>query len=219
MKDLSANIAAIARHRLAIDGDGVTTLVVFAGCPLRCRYCLNPFTLTHRPNFKHLSPQQLFDTVSIDSLYFIATGGGVTFGGGEPCLQPDFINGFRKLCGDRWKLRLETSLNVPTANLTKLLPTVDQFIIDIKDMNPAIYSAYTLTDNRLVIDNLRLISDLQLCDKCLIRLPLIPDFNTDADRRTSQQQLEDLGFKNFDFFNYKIKENPLWHEANKPVES
>ena len=42
---LTAKVAAISRHRLMLDGDGVTTLVVFHGCPLRCRYCLNPYTL------------------------------------------------------------------------------------------------------------------------------------------------------------------------------
>lgn len=41
----TAPVAAIARHRLTTDGQGVTTLVAFAGCPLRCRYCLNPHTL------------------------------------------------------------------------------------------------------------------------------------------------------------------------------
>lgn len=38
-------LIGIARHRLTIDGEGVTTLVAFHGCPLRCKYCLNPTSL------------------------------------------------------------------------------------------------------------------------------------------------------------------------------
>ena len=219
MNSISAKIAAISRHRLAIDGDGVTTLVVFAGCPLCCRYCLNPQTLSPNPKFKNLTPQQLYEKVSIDSLYFIATGGGVTFGGGEPCLHPDFIDEFRKLCGPQWQIRVETSLNIPSDNFIKLLDCVDQFIIDIKDIDPEIYSSYTLVDNRLVLSNLNLLATANLYDKCLIRLPLIPNYNNETNRQLSHQKLITLGFKNFDFFNYKIKENPLWHEVNKHVKS
>ena len=42
MENCLARIIGIARHRLSTDGDGVTTLVAFHGCPLHCRYCLNP---------------------------------------------------------------------------------------------------------------------------------------------------------------------------------
>ena len=219
METVTAKIVNVSRHRLAIDGDGVTTLVAFAGCPLRCRYCLNPPTLSPNPRFKDSTPEQLYKQVSIDSLYFVATGGGVTFGGGEPCLHPAFIRRFRDLCGAKWKLRVETSLNVPTENIAALLDVIDQFIIDIKDMNAEIYRHYTLKNNSHVIENLNLLAAANLCDKCLIRLPLIPDFNTDVDRQHSRKMLMKLGYTNFDCFNYKIKENKLWHEANTPVES
>lgn len=219
METITAKIANVSRHRLAIDGEGVTTLVTFAGCPLRCRYCLNPHTLSPDPRFKDYTPEQLYEQASIDSLYFVATGGGVTFGGGEPCLHPAFIRRFRDLCGAEWKLRVESSLNVPAANILSLLDVIDQFIIDIKDMNADKYRHYTLKDNSRVTENLNLLAAAGLCEKCLIRLPLIPDFNTEADRQLSRERLMKLGFNNFDCFNYKIKENKLWHEANKPVES
>ncbi|MDE5594756.1 MAG: radical SAM protein [Muribaculaceae bacterium] len=217
MNSISAKIAAISRHRLTIDGDGVTTLVVFAGCPLCCRYCLNPQTLVSNPKSQNLTPVQLYEKVNIDSLYFIATGGGVTFGGGEPCMHPDFIYEFRELCGPQWQIRVETSLNIPSVNLIKLLNIVDQFIIDVKDTEPAIYTEYSHADNQLVLSNLKLLAEAKFCDKCIIRLPLIPGYNTDANRQSSHKKLNILGFNNFDYFNYKIKENPLWHEANKHV--
>lgn len=196
-------IIGIARHRLTTDGDGVTTLVAFHGCPLHCRYCLNPQSLAEGSRFREYSPEELYDATRIDELYFIATNGGITFGGGEPCLRPDFILRFRDLCGPTWRLNLETSLNVPTANISALLSAVDTLIIDIKDMNPDIYCAYTGQTNGLVLENLRLIADAGRQNDCIIRIPLIPDFNTDSDREASRSALEALGFTRFDLFNYQ----------------
>lgn len=198
-------IIGIARHRLSTDGDGVTTLVAFHGCPLRCRCCLNPQSLDNGDRFREYSPEELYAETRIDELYFIATNGGVTLGGGEPCLRADFIREFSKLCGASWQLNLETSLNVPSVNIETLLPVVNTMIIDIKDMNPDIYRSYTGQSNYLVIDNLRLIADSGRQKDCIIRLPLIPDFNTETDRTASRSRLETLGFDNFDLFTYQIR--------------
>ena len=207
MEKQLAKIIGIARHRLSTDGDGVTTLVAFHACPLRCRYCLNPQSLGNGERFREYSPEELYDTVSIDELYFIATNGGVTFGGGEPCLRPQFIREFRELCGSAWQLNLETSLNVPTANVKALLPVVNTLIIDIKDMTPDIYQRYTGQSNDLVLDNLRLIVDAGRQHDCIIRIPLIPDYNTDSDRDRSRKSLEAFGYDRFDLFTYQIRKH------------
>lgn len=207
MEKQRARIIGIARHRLSTDGDGVTTLVAFHGCPLCCRYCLNPQSIDNRGRFKEYSPKLLYDEVRIDELYFLATNGGITFGGGEPCLRPQFIREFRGLCGPEWRLNLETSLNVPTANIKALLPVVNTLIIDIKDMNPDIYRDYTGQSNVLVLENLRLITDSGRQNDCIVRIPLIPGYNTDADRDASRKALEALGFTRFDPFTYQIRKH------------
>lgn len=205
MKKQRAKIIGIARHRLSTDGDGVTTLVAFHGCSLRCRYCLNPQSLGDGGRFREYSPEELYAETRIDELYFLATNGGVTFGGGEPCLRMQFIREFRQLCGSAWQLNLETSLNVPSANIEALLPVVNTLIIDIKDMNPDIYRSYTGQSNDHVLDNLRLIADAGRQQDCIIRLPLIPGYNTDTDRESSRKALETLGFDRFDLFTYQIR--------------
>ncbi len=207
MEKQRAKIIGIARHRLSTDGDGVTTLVAFHCCPLSCRYCLNPQSLGDSGRFREYSPEELYAETRIDELYFIATNGGVTFGGGEPCLRPQFIREFRELCGPAWQLNLETSLNVPSANIEALLPVINTLIIDIKDMNPDIYRSYTGQGNELVLDNLRLIADAGRQQDCIIRIPLIPDYNTDADREKSRKALEALGFTRFDLFTYIIRKH------------
>lgn len=200
-------IIGIARHRLSTDGDGVTTLVAFHGCPLRCRYCLNPQSLDNGDCFREYSPEELYAETRIDELYFIATNGGVTFGGGEPCLHADFIREFSELCGASWQLNLETSLNVPSVNIEALLPVVNTLIIDIKDMNPTIYYSYTGQSNDLVINNLRVIAEAGRQHDCIVRIPLIPNYNTDADREASRKVLESLGFTRFDLFTYQIRKH------------
>ena len=204
-----ARIIGIARHRLSTDGDGVTTLVAFHGCPLHCRYCLNPQSLGDGGRFKEYTPESLYREVRIDELYFLATNGGVTFGGGEPCLRPDFIRRLRELCGESWQINLETSPNVPADNIASLLPVVNTLIIDIKDMNPEIYRNYTGQDNDLVLSNLRLIADSRRQSDCIVRIPLIPGYNTDADRDASRKALEALGLTRFDLFTYQIRKQCL----------
>ena len=202
---MKAEIAGVSRLRIAVDGEGVTTLVGFMACPLRCRYCLNPQTLKADSPHREMTPEQLYEEIRKDELYFLATGGGVTFGGGEPLLRPDFIRAFRSLCGPDWKLNAETSLNVPEDNVKALMPVLDHWIIDIKDMDPDIYFKYTGRDNACVRNNLKLLSDAGLARRCTLRIPLIPDYNSDTDRDRSISELEALGFRTFDRFRYNTK--------------
>ncbi|MDE6410377.1 MAG: radical SAM protein [Muribaculaceae bacterium] len=203
MENPRTKVIGISRHRLSTDGHGVTTLVAFHGCPLNCLYCLNPQSLVKSNRFKEYSPEELYEETRIDELYFLATNGGVTFGGGEPSLYPNFIIEFRKICGPEWQLNLETSLNVPVENVKHLLPVINSLIIDVKDMNRKIYQQYTGKSNELVIENLRYIVQEKREQDCIIRLPLIPDFNTDEDRMSSRRFLESIGFNRFDFFTYQ----------------
>lgn len=178
--EVAPKVIGIARHRLQTDGQGVSTLVAFHGCPLHCTYCLNPQSLDNGRLWKRYDCMALYEEVRVDELYFLATGGGVTFGGGEPCLQSKFIREFRELCGKEWLLTVETALNVEKVHVERLLPVVDRFIIDIKDMNPDIYKQYTGKDNEAVVRNLRLL--VEWGKDMLVRVPLIPGYNTDGDR-------------------------------------
>lgn len=86
--DIKAPILAISRLRMRTDGSGITTLVAFMGCPLQCKYCLNkkchePIYETDgktlRSGIMMLTPQELYDMVKIDNIYFQSTGGGICF--------------------------------------------------------------------------------------------------------------------------------------------
>jgi len=206
MKPISAPFIGISRLRIISDGDGVTTLVAFAGCPLHCRYCLNPQChLPDADSFKYFTPQSLYDEVKVDNLYFMATNGGITFGGGEPALHHHFISQFRAICGSSWKINLETCLNYPLSCLKSLMNIVDDYIIDCKDMNNLIYQQYTEKNNVQLLQNLKWMVANGLGAKTKVRVPLIPDYNTESDVKSSVKALESLGFTNIETFHYIIK--------------
>ena len=203
----AAPLIGISRHRLSTDGEGVTTLVAFHGCPLRCKYCLNLQSLHSEGIWKHYDCEQLYEEVRQDELYFLATHGGITFGGGEPCLQSDFIDEFRQLCGQEWQLSVETSLNVAQENIEELVPIIDSYIIDIKDINNAIYQKYTGKDNEKVLHNLQYLIDHGKNEQIIVRTPVIPAYNTENDVDYSIHLLKEMGITQFDRFTYKTPNN------------
>ena len=200
-----APIVTCARLRMQTDGKGVTTLVCFHGCPLRCRYCINPFSFAEDTKRELLTPQQLYDRVKIDALYFLATGGGVTFGGGEPLLYGRFLQEFREICGKEWHLCAETSLNVPQEQVELAAGCIDHFYVDCKDTNPDIYRRYTGRNNEKMLENLQFLLSLVGPERITVRLPLIPDYNTEEDRLRSKALLQDMGIQKFDLFTYRVK--------------
>jgi len=200
-------VVGINRHRIVTDGTGVTTLVASHGCPLDCKYCINKEYL--KPEMlvacEYMSAEQLYNKLKIDDLYFVATNGGVAFGGGESLLYADFIKEFREICGKRWRIVVETSLNISCENLYKVIPVVDEYSIDIKDINPEIYEAYTGKGNARVIDNLKILIKEKGPENIYIRIPSIKNYNTDRDMAYSVKFLKEMGYSNIETFSYIIK--------------
>ena len=204
-REISAPVIGISRHRLGTDGKGVTTLVGFYGCPLRCRYCLNPHSFAEDTKRTLMTPEELYGRVKIDQLYFLASGGGVTFGGGEPLLYSEFLRRFRGLCGEHWRLSVETSLSGSRDAVLLASEVVDEFIIDCKDADPDIYRAYTGKENKTMLENLELLLRHIPSERILLRLPLIPDFNDEESRERSAARFSKMGITRFDRFSYIIK--------------
>lgn len=197
-----APIFGISRLRMGTDGNGITTLVAFMGCPLNCKYCLNPQChepiykwngLALRPGVRMLTPQELYEEVKIDNIYFQTTGGGICFGGGEPGIYADFIREFRKICGGRWKITIETSL--ANVDIKKLASVIDQWIVDIKSTDTSIYHDYTGVDAPTMdwIDSLKQNVD---DEKVMMKVPLIPDYTTEEMVESEIKELHNIGFSN-----------------------
>ncbi len=206
-------LAFCDRLRMATDGIGVTALVGAYGCPLACRMCINPQTWHERtdgkPPFVRVTPEELYDRVKIDHLYYLATGGGITFGGGEPLVHMDFLEAFRALCPPEWHFSAESCFHIDPSYIPRAVEVIDHFIIDIKDMNPAIYYAYTTRDNARVKENLRTLLSLVSPDRITVRVPHIPGFNTPADVTASVAELRAMGVEQIDEFTYREPRNKV----------
>ncbi len=183
------DIMRISRLRMGTDGKGITTLVAFFDCPLKCKYCINPqchdytYDITHEYDFEQIrasyTPKQLAEVLEKDEIYYLMTGGGVTFGGGEPLLQSAFIHEVCKLLNPKIKIRIETSLNVPWRYVEPILDDIDEWIIDVKDMNPEIYMKYTGVKIDNLVSNLFRLKHNVDVSKLHIRVPKIPNYNND----------------------------------------
>lgn len=200
----TAKIFGLSRHRLTTDGEGVTTLVTFNGCPLRCKYCLNK-TSWDMDKGRDYTPESLYEEVKIDQLYFLATQGGITFGGGEPLLQAAFIKEFRALCGPQWQLVVETSLHVPFETIQEMDAVLDGYIVDIKDMNSETYLAYTGKEIGLALKNLEWILQHGDPKRVKVRVPHIPEYNTDENVEKSVEKLRAMGVTDIEEFTYIIR--------------
>ncbi len=203
-KTYASPIFGISRHRMGMDGKGVTTLVTFMGCPLQCKYCLNDRCHEDiyqedgrnlRRGIRMLTPRQLYDIVKQDNIYFQTTGGGICFGGGEPTMQAKFIIEFAKLCPKNWRITLETSLCSSHNTIKTLAPYVDEWIVDIKSMDSSIYSRYTGVRSA-VRQHLECAKMLLSPEKVVVKVPHIPDYTTEEDVQASIKELRESGFTN-----------------------
>lgn len=211
---MTGRIMRILRLRMGTDGNGISTLIVFAGCPLECRYCINDechigraeagYMISHDVQYSSYEPEELAEALHKDDIYYKMSGGGITFGGGEPLMQVYFIKEACRQFDPAWAIRVETSLYVPWAAVEYLVGIVDEWIIDIKDMNPEIYQSYTGRSPELMTGNLKKLLKKVPAEKLLIRVPHIPHYNTPEDVNKSKRILEGMGVTRIDEFTYIV---------------
>lgn len=196
------DIYGIFRKKFNTDGPGITDLVGLAKCPLHCKYCLNKKTIESNIT-RSVSNEELFEDVMHEFCYFIATGGGITFGGAEPLLQWKEILEFSKLVPKPISINIETSLQIEKEAIENLISTIDFWLIDIKTLDNDLYKQYTGGDNKIVLDNLNVLLKVQ--DKCKIRIPIIPNYKNKEVALKEAKKIKELGFTNVEVFTYVIR--------------
>ncbi len=170
-----------------LDGPGVRAVIFTTGCPLRCIYCHNPDTWKKEAG-EVFSSSALAEKVL--KLYPYIKNGGVTFSGGEPCVQAKFVTEVARILKDRGlHIALDTSGAVDNEDTDKLLELVDLVLLDVKFTSSEAYKLNTGADLAGV---LRFLEKLEALGKDVwIRHVVVPGINdTEEDIRALSKILE-----------------------------
>ena len=177
------------------DGPGIRTTVFFKGCPLSCWWCHNPegrsceiqkakridrigdkeFSIDEIIG-KEISVEEVMKEVDADSIIYEESGGGVTFSGGEPLLQIDFLTGLLTETRKRnYHNTIDTSGYCPENKLSTIINLVDLFLYDIKIMDDNEHKKYTGVSNKIILENLDYL--IKQKKNIILRFPVIPGIN------------------------------------------
>ncbi len=122
---------------------------------------------------KYFSPQELCDVLSKNKCFYDVSGGGVTFSGGEPLMQSEFLYDCLCILKDKGiSTCIETSGYADNGVFEKILTKLDFVIMDIKLFDEKEHKKYTGVDNRIILNNARHLMKSHLPH--LFRTPLIP---------------------------------------------
>lgn len=130
---------------------------------------------------KQYEPETLVKEVLKDKMYFKTSGGGVTFSGGEPMLNPDYLREVLRLAKEAGlHTAVDTAGNVPFASFEKVMPYTDIFLYDIKLWDEEKHKQATGVSNKLILENLKKLTGAGAT--VFIRTPVIMEWNGDLEQ-------------------------------------
>lgn len=130
-----------------VDGPGIRTIVFIQGCKLRCAYCHNPDTWNLNGGME-VTPEELMKKILRFKPYFSRSGGGVTFSGGDPLMQPKFLLELLKKCKENGIHTAIDTAGYGDGNYNEILKYTDLVLLDIKHINSDGYVVLTGRDTK-----------------------------------------------------------------------
>lgn len=160
-----------------LDGPGIRFVCFLQGCNLRCLYCHNPETWASC-KAQEYTPQELISQILKYKNYF-GENGGVTFSGGEPLLQPDFLIECLKLCKQNNIHTCIDTAGVGIGKYDEILKLTDLILLDIKAIKPEEYKQITGQNIDEFYKFLK--ACIQNNSKLWIRQVIVPGINDDKE--------------------------------------
>jgi pyruvate formate lyase activating enzyme len=192
MKGLIFNIKRYAIH----DGPGIRVTFFMKGCPLDCWWCHNPEGKSPLKRQvekvdrigervfrssalvgREYTPREIVEMAERDRIFMDQSGGGVTFSGGEPLMQEEFLHkALALLTGTGINTAVDTSGYVKPESLRHIINVTSLFLYDIKHIDAEEHIKYTGVTNELIISNLDMLLDHGA--EVILRIPVIPGVTT-----------------------------------------
>ncbi|MBN2681694.1 MAG: glycyl-radical enzyme activating protein [Bacteroidales bacterium] len=195
------------KHFAVHDGPGIRQTVFFKGCPLNCIWCHNPESKSinletytrknyldgilyefHETIGYDISVDKLLEIILGDKVFFDESGGGVSFSGGEPLMQSNFLIEIAKKCRKKnIHTCLDTSGFSTQEAFIKVANEIDCFLFDLKIINEQNHKKFTGVSAKHILDNLIWLDNNNI--QTIIRIPLIPEITC-----TEENIADILGF-------------------------
>ena len=189
------------------DGPGIRVTFFMKGCPLSCWWCHNPEGISPDREMtvqtrrvgemefsgneevgKNYSVSDILEILEKDRIFFQQSHGGVTFSGGEPMMQFEFLLEALMECkANGYHTTVDTSGYSSPENYEAVIPFTDLFLFDIKHYDNLKHLEYTGVSNIGILDNLKMI--LNNGKDVMVRIPVIPGKNDDADNLNITREL------------------------------
>jgi pyruvate formate lyase activating enzyme len=181
------------------DGPGIRVTFFMKGCPLNCAWCHNPEGISPYPETttrtdrvgekefskseeigKYYTVENILEILEKERVFIEHSDGGVTFSGGEPMLQPEFLLEALKACKAKgYHTAVDTSGYSSAENYKSIMPFTDLFLFDIKHLEESKHVEFTGVSNKCINENYILL--LNSGKDVMVRVPVIPGFNNDLD--------------------------------------
>jgi len=193
---MRGHIFSVKRYSIH-DGPGIRVTFFMKGCPLGCIWCHNPEGISPLPERvirnnrvggktfhteeevgKYYTVKEILEILDKERIFISQSGGGVTFSGGEPMLQFDFLLEALKACKQAgYHTAVDTSGYSQAENYRAIMPYTDLFLFDLKHIDDKKHLLLTGVSNKLIIDNCHMLN--REAGSIMIRIPVIPGRNDD----------------------------------------
>jgi pyruvate formate lyase activating enzyme len=181
------------------DGPGIRVTFFMKGCPLNCMWCHNPEGINAFPEIvkqisrvgeneftsevelgTFYSVENILEILNKEKVFFNHSNGGVTFSGGEPMAQFDFLFKVLKACkANGYHTVIDTSGYSSELNYKNISAFTDLFLFDIKHMDDSKHLELTGVSNKGILDNYKLLLNEE--SEIHVRIPIVPGYNDDSE--------------------------------------
>ena len=140
-----------------------------------------------------MTPDEIFEVVLRDAIFYDTSGGGVTFSGGEALLQTEALKELLSLCKTRQlHTALDTAGNVHWQAFEAVMKDTDLFLFDIKLVTDELHLEWTKVSNKRILENVRRLCELE--QRVWVRVPVIPGVNCNDEMKEIAHFVASLPF-------------------------